>query len=391
MKVKMSVLSKAYQAALRENLKQLSSTASDDAVQLGVQAVLLGLETLDMAHIHEEALVAMGMPHDADSMAPATIRQAGAFFAAAISPIEEVHRSAREANVQLKIFVETLNRRTEELATANQDLKDEIVRREGVEGSLRTSELTLSALLENAQHMQEELRHLSRRLLTVQEEERKRISRELHDVVAQTLTGITLRLATMKMQTTANAKDFQKKIAVTQRLVESSVDVVHRFARDLRPAVLDDLGLIPALEGYVKRFIVRADIDVDFKACAEVEELNNAALTVLYRVAQESLTNVARHANASHVEFSIENFPPMVRMEIRDDGMGFQVDGADLTESSQRLGLLGMRERLEMAGGTLCVKSALGQGTTIRAELPKGKVPPKSKRKKSGNTPLECP
>ena len=105
--------------------------------------------------------------------------------------------------------------------------------------------------------MQEQLRLLSRQLLSAQEEERKRISRELHDVIAQTLTGINVRLATLKKEATLNTKGLERNIARTQRLVEKSVDIVHRFARELRPTVLDDLGLIPALHSFMKNFTRR--------------------------------------------------------------------------------------------------------------------------------------
>ncbi len=230
------------------------------------------------------------------------------------------------------------------------------------------------------------LRYLSHRLLSVQEEERNRISRELHDVIAQTLTGINVRLATLKSQSTAVAKALRRKIADTQRLVERSVDVVHRFARDLRPAALDDLGLIPALHSYMKAFMEQTGIRVGFTACAGVEKLDSAGRTMLYRVAQEALTNIARHAKASHAKVSIHNHTGAVCMVISDNGKGFQVEGAAVGKNSNHLGLLGMRERVEMVGGTFYIESAPGRKTTIRVELPHGSAPP-------GNpaTPLQCP
>ena len=142
----------------------------------------------------------------------------------------------------------------EALAVANRELRREIDRRQAVEESLRKSEQHYSRLLKQSRHMQDQLRLLSRQVLTMQEEERKKISRELHDVIAQTLTGINVRLASLKKQATSNTRGLERSIARTQRLVQQSVDIVHRFARTLRPTVLDDLGLIPALHTFMKHF-----------------------------------------------------------------------------------------------------------------------------------------
>src|SRR5205814_3366137 len=138
------------------------------------------------------------------------------------------------------------------------------------------------------------------------EEERRKISRELHDEIAQTLTGINVRLATLKTEVTFNTRGLQQKITSTQRLVEKSVDIVHRFARELRPTVLDDLGLIPALHAFVKDFSKRSRVHVRLTVYAAVEQLNSVQRTVLYRIAQEVLTYVASYAIASRVDAHIQ-------------------------------------------------------------------------------------
>jgi PAS domain S-box-containing protein len=269
---------------------------------------------------------------------------------------------------------ETAQRRIEVLAASNRKLEQEIVRRKAVEAALKQSEQHQSLLLGQSRQMQEQLRQLSRQILSAQEAERSAISRELHDVIAQTLTGISIQLTALKKEAALNTNSLDRNIARTQRLVEKSVDIVHRFARELRPTVLDDLGLIPALHSFMKSFITRTGVRVSLTAFAGVEELDTAKRTVLYRVAQEALTNVARHAEASRVEVKIQKIHRAARMEIQDDGKSFQVEPRLNGKGNTRLGLLGMRERTEMVGGTFCVESAPGQGTTVRVEIPFGKA-----------------
>jgi signal transduction histidine kinase len=285
---------------------------------------------------------------------------------------------------------EQVQRRIEVLAASNQKLQQEIVRRQTVERSLQESEQHQGRLLEESRHMQEQLRRLSHQILNAQEEERKRISRELHDEIAQTMVGINIHLEALTHEATHNPKGLKQKITRTQRLVEKSVDSVHRFARELRPTTLDDLGLIPALHAFMKEFMERTGVHTRLTAFAAIEELNIAKRTVLYRVAHEALNNVASHAQASRVEVSIDKMPDGIRMKIKDDGKSFEVERVLNARGNKRLGLLGMRERVEMVGGTFCVESTPGQGTTVRVEIPVARVR-KDALKKSGNTTLKCP
>ena len=152
------------------------------------------------------------------------------------------------------------------------------------------------------------------------------------------------------------------------------IDIVHRFARELRPAVLDDLGLVPALHSFMKNFTERTGVRTHLKAFKGVEEMEMARRTVLFRVAQEALTNVARHAKASRADVSLEKLPDGICLKIKDDGKSFQVERTLHANVGKRLGLLGMRERLEMVGGKFSVESAPGQGTTVIAQIPSGKI-----------------
>jgi signal transduction histidine kinase len=243
-----------------------------------------------------------------------------------------------------------------------------------VEEALRKSERHYAGLLEQSRHLQEQLRSLSRRLLSAQEEERKKISRELHDEIAQTLSGINVQLATLKQEAAVNVKGLQKKIVRAQRMVEKSVNIVHRFARELRPPMLDDLGLIPALHSFVKRFSNRTGVGVRLTVSTRLRQLDSVRRTVLYRVAQEALTNVSRHAQATRVDVSIRKLPGAICMEIKDNGKSFRVQRLLRMRGNNHLGLLGMRERVEMVGGSFGVASVKGRGTTIRAQIPFGKV-----------------
>ena len=265
---------------------------------------------------------------------------------------------------------EEAQRRVEALGVANRELRREIVRRQSVERSLRKSEHHYGQLLDQSRRMQEQLRLLSRQLLSAQEEERKKISRELHDVIAQTLTSINVRLADLKKKAALKRKGLERSIAQTQQLVEHSVDTVHQFARELRPTVLDDLGLIPALHTFMKSFRAETGIRVSLSAFAAIEEVHGDQRTVLFRVVQEALNNVSRHARASQAEVKIEKFDGAICLEIKDNGKGFPAKQLLQNKKGERLGLVGMKERLEMVGGKLTISSAPGKGTAIRAQIP---------------------
>ena len=262
------------------------------------------------------------------------------------------------------------HRRMEALTVTNRELQREIIRRQAVEDALTASEQHQTQLLEQSRAMQDQLRHLSHRILQAQEEERKRISRELHDEITQTLVGINVHLETLVRDAQGHPDGFKQKIARTQRLVEKSVHIVHQFARELRPTALDDLGLISTLHSFLKEFTKRTGIRVGFKAFAAVDQLESASRIVLYRVVQSALTNVAQHAQASRVTVSLRELPGAVRLEIADNGKSFDVEPVMRVTRHKRLGLISMRERLEMVGGSFAVKSAPDHGTTVIGQIP---------------------
>ncbi len=370
MKRESARLSRRYHAALRKHLKRGRWAGLHAANGLGRRAMTIGLGTLDVARIHGQALIELVLPGDSPATRAATVRRAGIFFAQAITPIEKTHRTAHQTNARLGQLNHTLRQRSADLAASKRQLKEEIEQRRLAEESLRKSEQHYGQVLEQSRQMQEQLRLLSRQLLSAQEEERKKISRELHDVIAQTLTTINLRLVTLKKEAALNTKGIERSIARTQQLVEHSVNIVHRFARELRPTVLDDLGLIPALHTFMKHFRAETGIRVSLSAFPAVEQVNGDKRTVLYRVAQEALTNIARHAQASRADVKIQKLDGAVCMAIKDDGKGFQTERVLHGKKKNRLGLLGMRERVEMVRGNFTIQSAPGKGTTVLAKIP---------------------
>jgi len=382
--------SSRYQRALLTYLRKCPRARLELARGMGPLALTAGLQTLDLAKLHEQILITQVLPGHPAGKRAALIKQAGAFFTEAITPVEKTRRGTQDAALHLDQIVEMLSERNVELAASNLDLEQEIVQRKALEAALKKSEHHYSESLEQSERLQEQLRRLSRQVLSTQEEERREISRELHDVIAQTLTGINIRLAALAKEAARNTTGLDRNIARTQRLVEKSLGIVHRFARELRPTVLDDLGLLPALHSFMKNFTTRTGVRAHLTAFAAVERLDIAKRTVLFRIAQEALTNVGRHAKASRVDVTIETLRGAVRMAIKDDGKSFQVERIFHAGKIKRLGLLGMRERVEMVGGVFCVESTPGQGTTVRVEIPLARVR-KAGLKRSGKPALKHP
>lgn len=363
-------LARSYRTTLRRYLQNTARAMPDAVRALGHEAARLGLDVLELAAIHEDALADGTDATKAARVRQRQMRRAAKFFAAAIVPIEATHRTALENRAALVRLERELRRRTREISAARRKLAAETARRKAVGEDLIRSERQSSGLLRQSRKLQEDLRRLSRGILATQEEERRRISRELHDLVAQTLTAINVHLANLKREAARNAGGLRRNITRTQKLVERSVDKVHRFARDLRPAVLDDLGLIPALRSFVERFAEETGVRVSLTASAKIEALSNARRTALYRVVQEALTNVARHARAASVIVDVREIAQSVRMRIRDDGRAFDVESMLHSGKRRRMGLLGMRERVEMVGGAFAIESAPGQGTTVTVHVP---------------------
>jgi two-component system, NarL family, sensor histidine kinase DegS len=263
-----------------------------------------------------------------------------------------------------------LRAQTRELALIKRRLARETARRERAETALKASKAHYGVLLARSHHAKEQKRLLARQVILAQEEERRQISRTLHDEVSQILTGINVRLVNLTQTNWTDTRKFRTKIAATRRMVENSVKLVHRFARELRPVLLDDLGLIPALHALMKTVTRQTGLHIRFTAFAEVEAIDTTRRTALFRVVQSALNNVVRHAKATTVIIKIEKHEADIRLSIKDDGKSFKVERVLHSKRFKRLGILSMRERMEMFGGTLEITSAPETGTTVVATMP---------------------
>jgi signal transduction histidine kinase len=230
MKQKLIRLSQRYVTALRTHLQPGARAGLRPAMELGRQAVTLGVETLELARMHERALTTLDL---ADGKT-GRLKQAEIFFTEALTPIVETHRAARQSRTDLTRLKETLSRRTAELATTNLQLKRGVIRRKSVEAALKKSGVHYTKLLKDSLHLQEGLRQLTHQVLAAQEDGRKKISLELQDEVAQTLLGINVRLLSLKQESQVNTKGLKSEIISTQRLVAKSASSVRRVAREFR-------------------------------------------------------------------------------------------------------------------------------------------------------------
>jgi signal transduction histidine kinase len=222
MKQKLINLSQRYVTALQEHLERGARASFLPALELGRRAVVLGLETLDMARIHERAVTALELSIGKDGF----IERAQVFFTEAITPIEETHQAARRAKSHLHQLTEELGQRTAELAATNGQLRRGIIRRKTVEAALKKSGERYNRLLKDSLQLQAGLRQLTHQVLAAQEDERHKLSHALQDEIAQTLLGINVRLLSLKQGAQTNTRGLENEIASTQRLVAKSAQSV---------------------------------------------------------------------------------------------------------------------------------------------------------------------
>jgi signal transduction histidine kinase len=335
-----------YQAALLRHLNGRSRKrpSSRPARLLGGSAFEAGVNVQGLVRMHDKVLSAIAARIQVNRPAVPGQPSSGAVF-----------------------LLEALMTLEEQILQTHQSACEEL---EAGESQLAKKSARFSKQLAESRRQQKQSQQLAHQILLAQEEERREISRELHDEVAQILAGINVRLAALRETGSISHKNLEKSIAQTQQMIEASVIVVHRYARKLRPAMLDDLGLIPALRSFIKELPHTKDLTIRLETTPEVETMDNMRRTVFYRVAQEALLNVVRHAEARTATISLVAIPKGIRLEIQDDGKAFEMADMVATVDYQRLGLLGMKERVQMVGGKFYVESKPGKGTNVRAVIP---------------------
>jgi signal transduction histidine kinase len=229
----------------------------------------------------------------------------------------------------------------------------------------RTNE-TLERRLEELRAVNERMQRLTSLVIGAQEEERRRISRELHDDTAQALTSLLVRLRLLARQVSSEQRDTLLELL---DLTSATLDGVRRLSIDLRPSTLDDLGLAPAVESYAREFGERWGLSVRTRTQGLTSRLRRDIEMVVYRVVQEALTNIAKHAGATAVEIDMHQDGARVTAIVRDDGRGFDA-GHALASRERGLGLFGMQERAQLVGGYVDVRSTPGAGSVVTLVVP---------------------
>ena len=213
------------------------------------------------------------------------------------------------------------------------------------------------------------MRELSRFLESVREDERTKLAREMHDELGQTLTALKIDLSWLARRLPQEQESLLEKTESMDELIDGAIQTVKRIATELRPGVLDDLGLADAIEWQTQEFGKRTDITFRFSASPEQVIVDRDRSTAIFRICQEALTNVVRHADATRVSVSLKKGPGRVSLRIRDNGKG--IEESQILDP-RAFGLLGMRERARVWGGEVTISGAPGKGTLVAVSIPLG-------------------
>jgi len=236
---------------------------------------------------------------------------------------------------------------------------------------------TLRLLLEQVRAGRARAQILSQQLMEAQETERRHLARELHDEIGQALTAVKINLQAIQRAPGDSANRLHESIAIVDRALQQ----VRDLSLDLRPSLLDDLGLVAALRWYLDRQAQRAGFAAEFAAQPAEIRVDAHVATACFRVAQEAVTNIVRHAQARHARLDLHQQGPELQLAIRDDGTGFDVAAArERAVRGGSLGLLGMQERVLLMGGRLDLQSTPGHGATLVARLPLAPAPALERR-----------
>jgi two-component system sensor histidine kinase UhpB len=230
---------------------------------------------------------------------------------------------------------------------------------------------TLDSLVRQLNERNLELRALSESAINALEEERRRIAMALHDDTGQALSMLIINLERLEDQVQPSENQLLTKIVSTREIAQNTLGGLRKIVYGLRPAILDDLGLIPAIRWYARTNLEEVGIMVEINANGEIEPLPAKLKSTFYRITQEAINNILKHSHAKYVEISLHGEEEYIQLKVKDDGIGF-----DLTKvreqalQLQHLGLLGIEERAELVGGQALINSSPGRGTLIQVELP---------------------
>jgi two-component system sensor histidine kinase UhpB len=213
----------------------------------------------------------------------------------------------------------------------------------------------------------EQLRNLSSHLQSVREEERTNIAREIHDELGQVLTVLKIQVTLLSKELRKDQYNLRERMESVARLLEETVESVQRITSELRPGILDELGLVPAIEWQAQEFNNRTNIDVECDLPKEEIIMDQSKATAVFRIFQEALTNIARHANASKIKIVLEQMDGKLKLKITDNGKGITQNQINNTKS---LGILGMKERALVFGGTVTIKSTMDIGSVVELGIP---------------------
>jgi PAS domain S-box-containing protein len=212
-----------------------------------------------------------------------------------------------------------------------------------------------------------EIKELSAHLVDVREDERIAIARELHDELGQQLTALKMDISWLGKKINETDEDLKNKIKEINSLIDHSVNTIRRISSELRPSILDDLGIVAAMEWQIQEYQKKSGIIVQFNVSGNADEVKGNIATGLYRILQEALTNTLRHAKAKKISVKLEQNSDKINLTIEDDGIGFNANEIKLNKT---LGLLGMKERILMMEGEFKIRSKEREGTTIHASIP---------------------
>ena len=229
----------------------------------------------------------------------------------------------------------------------------------------------LSSLVNQLDESNQQLRALSERAINAQEDERREIALTLHDDTGQILSMLIINLERLEDQLPADAAALKGKLAAARNLAQQSLSSLRKIVYGLRPTILDDLGLVPAIRWYARSYLEEAGIHAEVSANDETEPLSPPVKSTLFRICQEAINNIVRHAQAQHARISLDQQNGEMRLEIEDDGVGFDVaQASEQAVALQRLGLLGIQERAKLVGGRISLESAPGKGTRLSVFVP---------------------